>query len=164
MTISKICCIAAGYVGGPSCAVIANKCPNLEVPVMDQSTKRIAQWNYDNLSIFYPSLDEVVKDCREQNFFPRMLRKEFEELSSSLCVNTSTKTFGWGKGRASYLKYCYQKDSRSCTELEECGGEESFSKLPKVYRISYQMLSLELSIRLCPIQSSWQKAQSYPTS
>ena len=52
MTISKICCIGAGYVGGPSCSVIAYKCPNLTVTVVDLSQQRIAQWNSDKLPIF----------------------------------------------------------------------------------------------------------------
>ena len=52
MTLKKICCIGAGYVGGPSCAVIAYKCPELQVEVVDLSKERIAQWNSDELPIF----------------------------------------------------------------------------------------------------------------
>ena len=52
MTLEKICCIGAGYVGGPTCSVIAYKCPNLTVTVVDLSEQRIAQWNSDKLPIF----------------------------------------------------------------------------------------------------------------
>lgn len=52
MKITKICCLGAGYVGGPSCAVIAQKCPDVTVTVVDLSQERIDQWNSDNLPIF----------------------------------------------------------------------------------------------------------------
>uniref|UniRef100_A0A2C9JJU2 UDP-glucose/GDP-mannose dehydrogenase N-terminal domain-containing protein n=2 Tax=Biomphalaria glabrata TaxID=6526 RepID=A0A2C9JJU2_BIOGL len=107
MTITKVCCIGAGYVGGPSCAVIAHKCPNLTVTVVDQSTERIAQWNSDKLPIFEPQLDEVVKSCRGKNlFFSTDVDKGIREAELIfICVNTPTKTFGLGKGRAADLKY-----------------------------------------------------------
>ncbi|BFZ15194.1 hypothetical protein BsWGS_18233 [Bradybaena similaris] len=107
MTVSKICCIGAGYVGGPSCAVIAHKCPNLQVTVVDLSSHRIAQWNSDDLPIFEPHLDEVVKACRGRNlFFSTDVEKGILEAELIfICVNTPTKTFGWGKGRAADLKY-----------------------------------------------------------
>ncbi|GFR86428.1 UDP-glucose 6-dehydrogenase [Elysia marginata] len=107
MTIRKICCIGAGYVGGPSCAVIAASCPNLQVNVVDLSAERIAQWNSDKLPIFEPQLDEVVKKCRGRNlFFSTDIETGILEAELIfICVNTPTKTFGWGKGRAADLKY-----------------------------------------------------------
>ncbi|XP_012946479.1 UDP-glucose 6-dehydrogenase [Aplysia californica] len=107
MTLSKICCIGAGYVGGPSCAVIAQKCPDLTVTVVDLSAHRIDQWNSDTLPIFEPRLDEVVKACRGKNlFFSTDIDKGIREAELIfICVNTPTKTFGWGKGRAADLKY-----------------------------------------------------------
>ncbi|BFZ24398.1 hypothetical protein BsWGS_27437 [Bradybaena similaris] len=107
MTINKICCIGAGYVGGPSCAVIAHKCPDLRVTVVDQSSQRIAQWNSDNLPIFEPSLGEIVKSCRGRNlFFSTNVDQEILEADLIfICVNTPTKTFGLGKGRAADLKH-----------------------------------------------------------
>ncbi|KAK3738214.1 hypothetical protein RRG08_039625 [Elysia crispata] len=107
MTIRKICCIGAGYVGGPSCAVIAASCPDLQVNVVDLSVERIAQWNSDNLPIFEPQLDDVVKKCRGRNlFFSTDIEKGILEAELIfICVNTPTKTFGWGKGRAADLKY-----------------------------------------------------------
>lgn len=50
--ISKICCIGAGYVGGPTCSVMAAKCPDIRVTVVDKSVERIAQWNSDKLPIY----------------------------------------------------------------------------------------------------------------
>ncbi|KAH9519864.1 hypothetical protein Btru_071102 [Bulinus truncatus] len=107
MAVTKICCIGAGYVGGPSCAVIAHKCPRLQVTVVDLSTERIAQWNSDELPIFEPQLDEVVKSCRGKNlFFSTDVDKGIREAELIfICVNTPTKTFGLGKGRAADLKY-----------------------------------------------------------
>uniref|UniRef100_A0A453LUW5 UDP-glucose/GDP-mannose dehydrogenase C-terminal domain-containing protein n=1 Tax=Aegilops tauschii subsp. strangulata TaxID=200361 RepID=A0A453LUW5_AEGTS len=58
----KICCIGAGYVGGPTMAVIAIKCPAIEVVVVDISKPRIDAWNSDTLPIYEPGLDDVVKD------------------------------------------------------------------------------------------------------
>ncbi|KAK2181016.1 hypothetical protein NP493_415g01005 [Ridgeia piscesae] len=107
MKITKICCIGAGYVGGPSCAVIAHKCPDVTVTVVDLSQERIDQWNSDNLPIFEPGLEEVVKSCRGKNlFFSTEIDKTIIEAELIIIsVNTPTKTYGLGKGRAADLKY-----------------------------------------------------------
>ncbi|KAK9091625.1 hypothetical protein Sjap_024802 [Stephania japonica] len=65
----KICCIGGGYVGGPTMAVIALKCPSVEVVVVDISVPRIAAWNSEKLPIYEPGLDDVVKHCRGKNLF-----------------------------------------------------------------------------------------------
>ena len=68
--IKNICCIGAGYVGGPTMAVIADNCPAIEVEVVDISKDRINQWNSDNLDylpIYEPGLSEIVKRCRGKN-------------------------------------------------------------------------------------------------
>ncbi|CAN1296678.1 UDP-glucose 6-dehydrogenase 2 [Linum perenne] len=65
----KICCIGAGYVGGPTMAVIALKCPAVEVAVVDISVQRITAWNSDTLPIYEPGLDDVLKQCRGKNLF-----------------------------------------------------------------------------------------------
>ncbi|XP_070196953.1 UDP-glucose 6-dehydrogenase-like isoform X1 [Littorina saxatilis] len=107
MSVKKICCIGAGYVGGPTCSVIAYKCPELQVTVVDVNPQRIAQWNSDELPIFEPSLDEVVKSCRGRNLFfstdvdQAILEAELIFIS----VNTPTKNYGLGKGRAADLKF-----------------------------------------------------------
>uniref|UniRef100_M4E9D9 UDP-glucose/GDP-mannose dehydrogenase N-terminal domain-containing protein n=1 Tax=Brassica campestris TaxID=3711 RepID=M4E9D9_BRACM len=64
-----ICCIGAGYVSGPTMAVVALKCPDIEVAVVDISVPRINAWNSDQLPIYEPGLDEVVKQCRGKNLF-----------------------------------------------------------------------------------------------
>ena len=66
--LNRICCIGAGYVGGPTMATIALKCPDLQVNIVDMNEPRIAAWNSDNLPIYEPGLDEVVKACRNKNF------------------------------------------------------------------------------------------------
>lgn len=107
MKLKKICCIGAGYVGGPTCSVIAMKCPDVTVTVVDKSEQRIAQWNSDQLPIFEPGLDDVVKKCRNKNlFFSTDVDKAILESELIfICVNTPTKNYGLGKGRAADLKY-----------------------------------------------------------
>lgn len=107
MPIKKICCIGAGYVGGPTCSVIALKCPDILVTVVDKSRERIAQWNSDKLPIYEPGLDDVVNKCRGVNlFFSVDIEKGIKEADLIfISVNTPTKTFGNGKGRAADLKY-----------------------------------------------------------
>jgi UDPglucose 6-dehydrogenase len=65
----KICCLGAGYVGGPTCAVIALKCPTIKVTIVDVNPERIRQWNSDTLPIYEPGLDETVKATRGKNLF-----------------------------------------------------------------------------------------------
>lgn len=107
MPIKKVCCIGAGYVGGPTCSVIALKCPEIRVTVADKNPQRIEQWNSDKLPIFEPGLDEVVKQCRGKNlFFSTEIETSIKEADLIfISVNTPTKTFGVGKGRAADLKY-----------------------------------------------------------
>lgn len=104
--ISKICCIGAGYVGGPTCSVIALKCPDVQVTVVDVSEARIKQWNSSKLPIYEPGLDEIVMQCRGKNlFFSTNVAKAIKEADLIfISVNTPTKTFGLGKGRAADLK------------------------------------------------------------
>jgi UDPglucose 6-dehydrogenase len=105
--ISRICCIGAGYVGGPTMAVIALKCPNITVTVVDINPERIAAWNSDLLPIYEPGLDEVVKETRGKNlFFSTDVEKGIREAEMIfISVNTPTKTYGIGKGMAADLKY-----------------------------------------------------------
>ncbi|MDG1701625.1 MAG: UDP-glucose 6-dehydrogenase [Opitutae bacterium] len=103
----KVCCIGAGYVGGPTMAVIAQKCPDIEVTVVDINTQRIAEWNSDQLPVYEPGLDVVVKECRGKNlFFSSDVDKAILESDMIfLAVNTPTKTSGAGAGRAADLRY-----------------------------------------------------------
>ncbi|KAJ4841153.1 hypothetical protein Tsubulata_016913, partial [Turnera subulata] len=103
----KICCIGAGYVGGPTMAVIALKCPSIEVVVVDISVPRITAWNSDQLPIYEPGLDGVVKACRGKNlFFSTDVEKHVMEADIVfVSVNTPTKTRGLGAGKAADLTY-----------------------------------------------------------
>ncbi|VVC43165.1 UDP-glucose/GDP-mannose dehydrogenase, dimerisation,UDP-glucose/GDP-mannose dehydrogenase,UDP- [Cinara cedri] len=107
MTITKICCIGAGYVGGPTCSVIAMQCPHIKVTVVDISKHRIAQWNSDKLPIYEPGLDNIVKQRRNVNlFFSNDVENAIKEADLVfISVNTPTKTFGVGKGRAADLTH-----------------------------------------------------------
>ncbi|KAG6386057.1 hypothetical protein SASPL_154943 [Salvia splendens] len=103
----KICCIGAGYVGGPTMAVIAVKCPEIEVAVVDISVSRIQAWNSEVLPIYEPGLDEVVKQCRGKNlFFSTDVERHVAEADIVfVSVNTPTKTRGLGAGKAADLTY-----------------------------------------------------------
>lgn len=105
--LNRICCIGAGYVGGPTMATIALKCPQLEVVIVDMNEDRINRWNSDDLPIYEPGLPEVVKACRGKNlFFSTDVKKGIEESDIIFAsVNTPTKTQGVGKGRAADLRY-----------------------------------------------------------
>jgi len=94
----KICCMGAGYVGGPTMAVIAYKCPHIKVTVVDLSEKQIAAWNSDNLPIYEPGLDDVVKAVRGKNlFFSTDIDATIAESDIIfVSVNTPTKTSGIG--------------------------------------------------------------------
>lgn len=103
--IERICCIGAGYVGGPTSCVIALKCPDLQVVVVDSNKKRIDQWNSDLLPIYEPGLDEIVNKCRNKNLhFSADVEGEIEASDLIfISVNTPTKTFGIGRGEAADL-------------------------------------------------------------
>jgi UDPglucose 6-dehydrogenase len=105
--IKNICCIGAGYVGGPTMAVIAQKCPHIKVTVVDINPERIAAWQTDNLPIYEPGLLDVVKEARGRNlFFSTDIDKAIDEAEMIfMSVNTPTKTYGLGKGKAADLKF-----------------------------------------------------------
>ena len=110
MEITKICCIGAGYVGGPTMAIIAQKCPNIKVTVVDLNEDRIAAWNdpnVENIPIYEPGLSAIVGEARNRNlFFSTDVDTAIDEAEMIfISVNTPTKTYGAGKGMASDLKY-----------------------------------------------------------
>ena len=106
-TSLSICCLGAGYVGGPTMAMIAAKCPDIRVTVTDPNEKRIAAWNSDALPVYEPGLQEVVESARGRNlFFSTDVRKAIREADIIfVSVGTPTKTYGVGAGRAADLKY-----------------------------------------------------------
>ena len=110
MKIKSICCIGAGYVGGPTMSVIAQKNPDIKVTVVDINEDRINAWNSEDLSnlpIYEPGLDKVIRDARGRNlFFSTDVEKAILDSEMIfISVNTPTKTYGSGKGMAADLKY-----------------------------------------------------------
>jgi len=110
MSISTICCIGAGYVGGPTMSVIAQKNPSIKVTVVDVNQDRIDAWNsedLDKLPIFEPGLDAVIAEARGRNlFFSTNVDSAITEADMIfISVNTPTKTYGAGKGMAADLQY-----------------------------------------------------------
>lgn len=108
--ITNIACIGAGYVGGPTMAVIAQQCPHIKVTVVDINEKRIADWNDQDLNklpVYEPGLAEVVLEARNRNlFFSTNVDKAIDEAEMIfMAVNTPTKTYGTGKGMAADLKF-----------------------------------------------------------
>ncbi len=109
MQIKNICCIGAGYVGGPTMAVIALKCPKIIVNVVDLNSERIASWNgpLNKLPIYEPGLSDVVNKTRGKNlFFSTEIDKAIENAEMIfMAVNTPTKTQGEGAGMAADLRH-----------------------------------------------------------
>ncbi|CAI2178879.1 12938_t:CDS:2 [Funneliformis geosporum] len=105
--VKKICCLGAGYVGGPTCAVIAYKCHDIDVTIVDLNEARIAAWNSDNLPIYEPGLDKIVFERRGKNlFFTTQVEQAVIEADLIfVSVNTPTKKSGLGAGFAADLAY-----------------------------------------------------------
>jgi len=116
----NILCIGAGYVGGPTMAVIAMKCPEYRITVVDINEDRIKAWNSDHLPIFEPRLEEIVEQTRGVNlFFSTDIKKNIKEAEIIfVSVNTPTKTFGQGAGMASDLQY-WEKTAYQIIENSE---------------------------------------------
>lgn len=115
--MANILCIGAGYVGGPTMAVIAKNCPQHRVVVVDINEARIQAWQSDELPIYEPGLDEVVRCARGRNlFFSTEINRHIAEADIIfVSVNTPTKTFGQGAGRAADLQY-WEKTARQILE------------------------------------------------
>jgi UDPglucose 6-dehydrogenase len=107
MKIESICCLGAGYVGGPTMAMIAAKCPHIQVTVCDMNQHRIDAWNSDELPVYEPGLDEVVASARGRNLhFTTDIRSAIAAADLIfVSVGTPTKSYGIGAGRAADLRY-----------------------------------------------------------
>ena len=110
LVIKNICCIGAGYVGGPTMSVIADKCPHIQVKVVDINERRIDLWNSDNLSrlpIYEPGLDKLIERCRGRNLHFSTNIEKYIAIADMIfiSVNTPTKKKGVGAGQASDLKW-----------------------------------------------------------
>jgi UDPglucose 6-dehydrogenase len=115
--MANILCIGAGYVGGPTMAVIAKNCPQHRVVVVDVNEEKIAAWQSDELPIYEPGLLEVVRCARGRNlFFSTEINKHIAEADIIfVSVNTPTKTFGQGAGKAADLQF-WEKTARQILE------------------------------------------------
>jgi UDPglucose 6-dehydrogenase len=113
----KILCIGAGYVGGPSMAMIAYKCPDYRVTVVDVNPDRIDAWNSAELPVYEPGLDKIVKKTRGKNlFFSKDIENQIRENDIIfVSVNTPTKTYGAGAGMAADLQFV-EKTARQILE------------------------------------------------
>ena len=121
--IKNICCVGAGYVGGPSMAVIADKCPDIKVKVVDTNLDRINLWNsenLDNLPIYERGLDQIIRRVRSRNlFFSNNVKAAIKEADMIfISVNTPIKTQGIGAGQASNLHWV-EVCARQINELAE---------------------------------------------
>ena len=112
----KIACIGAGYVGGPTMSIFSSVCPEITVTLVDINQEKIDQWNSDNIPIYEPGLDEIVKKQRGINlFFSTDIDGVIAEADIIfVSVNTPTKTKGVGAGRAADLKYIEAAARRIC--------------------------------------------------
>ncbi len=113
MSVKNIVCIGAGYVGGPTMAVIADQCPDITVNVVDLNEERIQQWNSSHLPVFEPGLNEVVFRRRNKNLFFQTVSPEILAAADMIfvSVNTPTKEYGRGAGMAADLRY-WEKSAR----------------------------------------------------
>jgi UDPglucose 6-dehydrogenase len=120
MTVKSICCLGAGYVGGPTMAMIAAKCPHIQVTVADLNEQRIAAWNSDVLPVYEPGLDEIVVAARGKNLhFTTDIRKAIAAADLIfVSVGTPTKSYGIGAGRAADLRYI-ESAARIIAEVSE---------------------------------------------
>jgi UDPglucose 6-dehydrogenase len=110
INITNICCIGAGYVGGPTMAVLAKQCPDIKVTIVDLNEERIAAWNdpdVNNIPVYEPGLSAIVAEARGRNlFFSTDVDKAIDEAQMIfISVNTPTKTYGAGKGMGADLKW-----------------------------------------------------------
>ena len=121
--IKNICCIGAGYVGGPTMAVIADKCPDVNVFVVDQNISRIESWNssnFEDIPIYEPGLKEILKRVRGKNLFFSTNSEEYIRKADAIfiSVNTPIKTTGLGAGQASNLRWV-ELCARQISEIAE---------------------------------------------
>ena len=133
----KICSIGAGYVGGPTMVVIAEQCPEIQVTVVDVNEDRIKAWNSDQLPVYEPGLHAIVQAIRGRNlFFSTDIDKAIIESDIIfLAVNTPTKTYGEGAGKASDLKFIERSCRRYARETDPHRAPQAFARPPRPIRI-----------------------------
>ena len=107
MMVTDIACIGAGYVGVPTCAVIAKHCPGIIVTALDLNEDLIKNWNKGVMPFYEPGLKELITECKGKNlFFSTDIKAGIQKAELIfICVNTPTKEYGLGKGGSSDLRY-----------------------------------------------------------
>tara|TARA_B100000242_G_scaffold272996_1_gene226279 strand:- start:167 stop:1603 length:1437 start_codon:yes stop_codon:yes gene_type:complete len=158
MNIKNICCIGAGYVGGPTMAVIAYKCPNIQVEVVDNNEERIQKWNsndFNELPIYEPGLAKIVKACRGKNLhFSNQVVQGIKKADMIfISVNTPTKKKGIGAGMASDLKW-----------VEACARQVAMYSVGKTIVVEKSTLPVRTAEVIKSILESSQKISSNKTS
>ena len=158
MHIKNICCIGAGYVGGPTMAVIAYKCPNIQVEVVDNNEERIQKWNsndFNELPIYEPGLAKIVKACRGKNLhFSNQVVQGIKKADMIfISVNTPTKKKGIGAGMASDLKW-----------VEACARQVAMYSVGKTIVVEKSTLPVRTAEVIKSILESSQKISSNKTS
>lgn len=125
MEVHKITCIGAGFVGGPTMAVLAYKCPNVQVSCVDLDANKISRWNSDELPIYESGLIDIVHTCRGQNLkFSTDVIGEIRQADIIfIAVNTPTKTYGEGAGSAFDLTYIESASRMIAESLKNCEGK-----------------------------------------
>ena len=155
MKIQQICCIGAGFVGGPTMAVIAHECPNLKVIVVDHDVKKIQSWNsksFNKLPVYEPGLKEIIKRTRNKNLF---FSENIDEaiLNSQIifmAVNTPTKTTGEGKGFAADL-----------TNIEECAKKIALVAKSKKIVVEKSTLPVKTAEKIKEVLNNFNKKNDF---
>ncbi len=154
IAIKRICCIGAGYVGGPTMAVIADKCPDIKIDVVDINEKKVEKWNssdFQLLPVYEPGLEEILKRCRGRNLtFSNEIENKISKADMIfISVNTPTKHSGIGKGKASDLKW-----------VEECARK--VAQFAEGYTIVVEKSTLP--VRTAEVIKSILERTEYPKS
>ncbi|KAG2453380.1 hypothetical protein HYH02_001604 [Chlamydomonas schloesseri] len=132
INVKRVACIGAGYVGGPAMAILAYKCPDVTVTVLDISDARVQAWNSDQLPIYEPGLTDLVKACRGVNlFFSTDAKKHLAEADLIfVCVNTPTKLQGVGAGKAATFGFWEAAARLIAASCQGCGPKIIAEKSP----------------------------------
>jgi len=161
----NILCIGAGYVGGPSMAMIAYKCPDYRITVVDINSDRIDAWNSEELPIYEPGLDKIVKKTRGRNlFFKKDIENQIKENDIIfVSVHTPTKTYGAGADMAADLQY-WEKTARQILKYSRSSKiviEKSTLPVKTALAMEKILSSAKVNsgLKFCPILNLWQKAQ-----
>ena len=178
MTVQRICCMGAGYVGGPTMAVIADRCPDVQVTVVDLNEQRIAAWNDLDLSrlpVYEPGLDAVVARARGRNLhFSTDVDGAIAAADMVfISVNTPTKVKGLGAGQASDLRWveaCARQVAKASSGHTivwwkkarcRCARPKQSAPFSRQLKSPLRMVKSPEPLRCSPIRNFWLKAPRF---